>query len=106
MSERVCGRISKVAINKIAHRCTLEILDFVGPRAVCLAPDGEVTVETPETCVETDLVGTYTADTGLLELWRLIDGDIREAAAERGIEGKPKHSTRVPARKYAKRAAA
>jgi hypothetical protein len=87
MNEIKCGRIGANTLNDCADRAAQVIADFSKPRAVCLAPDGQVTVEAPTQVIPDDLVGVYAPKTAPLALLRLIHDDLCEAQAERGITG-------------------
>lgn len=84
-NEQGCGRLGRNSISEIADKAGRLVLDYRVPRAVCLDPEGRVTVESPNDAIEDDLVGVYSQAPGLLALWRTIDEDLRFAAEQRGI---------------------
>lgn len=94
MNERKCGRLGKLVISECADRAAAFITEYVTPRAVCLAPDGNVTVESPEHVILCDLVGVY-RPLGRIDLWRMISDDLAVAVRERKIAGGTGHKHRV-----------
>ncbi len=102
MTEQVVGRIGKHTLSYCADRAAESIMEFQSPRAVCLDPDGIVTVEFPGAVILDEVVGVYTQELGRFALWRLIEEDLRESVRLRRIEGGTYHRHRVaPGRKAA-----
>ncbi|WP_162434588.1 hypothetical protein [Pseudoxanthomonas koreensis] len=62
-------------MSAIADEAALRVTAARSPKAVCIAPDGRVTVETPQWAMEGDIVGVYASDSRL-DLWRLIRDDM------------------------------
>lgn len=88
MTELVCGHLATKEISEIADAAARRVIETSQRRAVCLSPEGRVTVETLGVCVDDDIVGVYTKAPDLMALWRQIEGDLREAARERGLRPK------------------
>ena len=81
-----CGSVAtENSINSLADRTARAVLLFDSPRAVCMAPDGALSVESPDTALEDDLVGVYRPEEGILGLTRLIRDDIAEEAVRRRL---------------------
>jgi len=85
MIEKQCGRLANTPIATLAARCAdvVALLDM--PHAVTMDPEGRVWVEAPHEAAEVDIVGTYQRALGVLELTRLIAGDLRHEAEMRGL---------------------
>ncbi|NID14330.1 hypothetical protein [Luteibacter yeojuensis] len=102
MTEQVVGRIGKNTLSYCADRAAEAIMEFKTPRAVCLDPDGLVTVEFPAGAIPDEMVGVYTQELGRFALWRQIEDDLRECVRLRRIEGGAYQRHRVaPGRKAA-----
>ena len=95
MSDRQCGRLGKHTTQTCAGRAANAIMSFESARAVCLAPDGTVTVEYPGNAPDDELVGVYTRDGGSNELAGRIVEDLDDAARRRRIRGGTHHRHRV-----------
>ena len=87
MSEIKCGRIGLHTISRCADKAAHAIIEYLVPKAVCLSPDGHVTVEPVADAIPDDLVGAYTRKLGVFALWGQIETDLRCAANERHICG-------------------
>lgn len=87
MAEHKCGRLGLHTISRCADKAANTIAELLTPHAVCLAPDGHVTVEPVADAIPDDLVGVYSRKLGVFALWGQIEGDIRCAANERHICG-------------------
>ncbi|KAF1045649.1 hypothetical protein [Xylophilus sp.] len=87
MNERNCGRLGKHTVSSCAERAAAFVVEYAVARAVCIAPDGTVTVEAPDHVIDNELVGVYTAERGHFELWRQISIDLDETVRERRIAG-------------------
>lgn len=85
MTEHVCGHLATKPPSEIADAAARRVMETNKPRAVCVSPEGRVTVETLAVCVEDDIVGVYTKAPGLLSLTRQIAGDLQHAIKERGL---------------------
>lgn len=101
MSEIKCGRIGLHTISRCADKAANAIAELLTPHAVCLEPDGHVTVEAVAHAIPDDLVGVYAPQRGVFALWGQIEGDLRCAAVERHICGGTKQRVRVNARRAA-----
>lgn len=101
MNERPCGRIGMHTISQCADKAANIISEYKIARAVCLSPDGFVTVEAPSHVLDDELVGVYTAGDSLFGLWRQLSDDLLASARERKISGGTHHRHRVPPAKRA-----
>lgn len=86
-TERQCGRIGRDSVERIAVRATDHVMTSRSQHAVCLSPDGHVTVESLRFAAPDDLVGVYARSVGMTELRDMITEDLRFAATERAITG-------------------
>ena len=93
-NETQCGRIGFATVSDCAERAAGIVCHVKTPQAVCLSPDGFVTVEAVEHAIPDDMVGVYTARSSV-ELWLQISGDMAVAMHERGITGGRGHRQRV-----------
>ena len=84
------GRIGQKQINEIAERAADYIMGVTKPQAVCLEPNGRVTVEPLRDAVEEDIVGVYDRSLGLVALYREVRDNLTFCAEERGITGEAK----------------
>lgn len=84
------GRIGQKPTNDIAERAADYIMSLTRPQAVCLEPNGRVTVEPPRNAVEEDIVGVYDQSLGLIGLYREVRDNLAFCAEERGITGEAK----------------
>lgn len=80
------GKIGKSPLGTLADKAAAEIVAAKGPRAVCVSPDGTVTLEHYVDAVPEDVIGHYTGEAGRLQLALLILGDLKEMMAERGVQ--------------------
>jgi hypothetical protein len=83
--EQIVGRLGKQSASELADRAARVIVDAPRERALCLGPDGTVSIESVAQAIPDELVGVYTKAPGLLALWRQIYDDLRAAITERGI---------------------
>lgn len=81
--EKQCGSIARWPIGAVADQAARILLEFTGPRAVCVDPQGRVTVEPPNSACLYDMVGVYSGDVGLLALSRMLVDDLRDEAVKR-----------------------
>lgn len=79
------GKVGKSALGALADKAAERIMTSDGPRAVCMCPQGVVTVERFANAVPDEIIGNYNRDAGRLGLSLLILGDLKEAVAERGL---------------------
>jgi len=84
------GRIGQRPNNEIAERAVDHIMGVTKPQAVCLDPEGRVTVEPVREAVEEDIVGVYDRSLGLIALYREVRDNLTFCAEERGITGEAK----------------
>ncbi|GGA05930.1 hypothetical protein [Dyella caseinilytica] len=90
MNEIKCGRIGANSVLDISQRVAMVIAEHGKPLAVCLAPSGHVTVESPRHALESDLVGVYrqpAANDPVATFHALLNEDILTAVEERKIRG-------------------
>ena len=73
------------------------------PRAVTLDPDGNVWLERPDHAAESDLVGVYQRDQGLLLLTRDIRDDLLHEKQTRKLEPRKRPAVRSDRAKRAAR---
>jgi len=93
-TETPCGRIGLITLSECAERAAEAVASARVKLAVCLDPNGFVTVEAIEHAILVDLVDVY--DRGnQLALWRQIETDLAAACKERGITGGRGHRHRV-----------
>lgn len=85
MTEHSCGSIHRVPVGAIADKAARFVLAYATPRALALAPDGQVFVEPVHSAAEADVVGVYTASAGLLALSRQLIEDLRFEIAARQL---------------------
>lgn len=91
VDEITCGRIgARWPILTIAERAAQAVAGAGAgvPRAVCLDPDGYVTVEDPDQALPDDLVAVLVWVPGhvtQMDLWKQIEAELRTAARARGI---------------------
>lgn len=95
MSERKCGRIGMHTISHCADKAAEHVMASTVAVAVCLAPDGHVTVESVPQAIPDEMTGVYNRDLGQFALWALIESDLRVDAVARGIRGGTGHRHRV-----------
>lgn len=93
-TETACGRIGLQPITKCADRAAEVIASAREKLAVCLSPEGFVTVEAIEHAILTEMVDVYSPDSAF-RLWGQIEADLAEACKERGITGGRGHRHRV-----------
>ena len=93
-TEHPCGRIGFATVSDCAERAAGIVCHVKTPQAVCLSPDGFVTVEAIEHAIPDDIVGVYTARSSV-ELWLQITDDLFVSMQERGITGGRGHRHRV-----------
>lgn len=68
---------------RLAEDCSSWICQCSGPMAVCLDPDGFVTVEPARGAIDDEIVGVYAPELGRFELYRRIREDLLFAIGER-----------------------
>lgn len=81
MAPYAAGRIGPKPLSRVAERVAVFIRYQGRPMAVAMSPTLDVTVDLPEEADE-ELVGVYKPDLGLLDLYKLVRGDLRVAADE------------------------
>lgn len=94
MNEKACGRVGRDRFELIARRAADTILARTGKWSVCLEPDGHVTVEHPDHAIPDDVIGTWNQEMGD-DLKDVIEGELRNDAAERQIKGEVVYRKRV-----------
>jgi hypothetical protein len=95
MTDTICGRVGRDVVSAIADRAAAVISERRGAWAVCLAPDGFVTVENPAHVIPEDWLGTWNKELGRIGLWREIEDELKDAIEARGIKGEIKYRKRV-----------
>lgn len=95
MTEHACGRIGLITVSAAADRAAECIAEAPTSRAVCLGPDGSVTVEWADHAIPDELVGVYRPAVGRFLLWGMIEADLMEAMKERRIKGSRAHKHRM-----------
>jgi hypothetical protein len=93
-TEHPCGRIGLQPITKCADRAAEVISNAREKLAVCLSPEGFVTVEAIEHAILAEMVDVYSPGSQFA-LWRQIETDLTDACQERGITGGRGHRHRV-----------
>ena len=93
-TETACGRIGLQPITKCADRAAEVIANAREKLAVCLSPEGFVTVEAIEHAILAEMVDVYAPDSAF-RLWGQIETDLAAACKERGITGGRGHRHRV-----------
>lgn len=81
------GRVGAAEIRAIADRAVLFLMERTKPFAVCVDPEGRVTVEPFADAVEEDVVGVYDRTPGLIALYRTVRDDLTLTVEQRGITG-------------------
>ncbi len=97
------GNLFTRPLSALADEAASRVTRANGPRAVCISPEGQVTVEKPDEAVEEDIVGTYRSACRL-DLWRQIADDMAAHMAERPLT--PRRVRRVYRGRVAKEEAA
>ena len=77
-----CGSVLRLPVGDVATRCAEAIVGYSTERAVCMDPQGRVSVESVSEGADPDLVGVYSPRLGLLELYRLIRDELVEVKRE------------------------
>lgn len=95
MSEINCGRIGMHTMHHCAHKAAIIIKGFDSPRAVCIAPDGHVTVESPNEAIPDEMAGVYSPDVDRESLGASILDDMAVLQRELRIVGGRNHRVRV-----------
>lgn len=97
MSDYQCGSLLTNPTGVIADRAAREVLAYARPRAVTVDDRGVVFVEPVNTIAESDLVGVYAPDLGILELTKRISGDLLLMKQERNFCRNPRRVVRKAA---------
>ena len=98
MTEIKVGTLANFPPSALANRAVTHVMERKAPLALCLNPDGMVTLERFDDAVLEDVVGVYDSTPGLLALYRDMREDLVDAVQARGVTGKK-------ARRYVRRAA-
>lgn len=77
------GRIGRVPLEILAQRASNVIRGYAGPRAVCVAPDGEVTIELFDHAIPDEVIGNFDKTAGWPALDRLIRDELAAVAVAR-----------------------
>jgi hypothetical protein len=78
------GKVGVLPIDTLADKCAERIMASRNTWAVCIAPDGVVTLERYDEAVPDEIVGNYDRAAGRLNLWRMIRDDMRATVEELG----------------------
>lgn len=84
MSDNRIGTLARLDYKTLAERAADVVMAAKGPRAVCLDPEGLVTVENPDHAVPDEILGTYDKRPGLLEVYRSIRDNLAAEIEARG----------------------
>lgn len=98
MIEIPVGTLSRFTAQQLADRAVERVMERQAPLALCLSPEGRVTLEPYADAVLDDVVGVYSREAGLLSLRPAIRDDLQHEIASRGITGRVE-------RRYVRRAA-
>jgi len=83
VDEHRIGTLRRNPPMRLAEESARWIVQCDGPMAVCLDPDGVVTVEPAQFAIDDELVGVYSPELGRFELYKRIRDDLRASIAER-----------------------
>lgn len=100
-TEFACGRLGTQSVDDIAWRAASALVGRATPWAVCVAPEGRVTLERPSSAAESDLVGVFTAHDGLLGASRRIRDELVEWIRIHGLPPPGRRRVTVNARRRA-----
>lgn len=79
-----CGSLRWRSSKDCAERAVIAMKTFKSDRALCVDPQGRVTVENPKSVCEYDLIGVYDVKRPLMELYRELKEDLEAEAVSRG----------------------
>ena len=82
-SNEYAGKLSVSPVEDIASKVAIAIRRARGPRAVCVDPQGRVTVERWADAVPADIVGHFDRSAGWPDLDLLVRDELQAAMAER-----------------------
>lgn len=89
-TEIQCGSLRWRSSKDCAERVVIAMKTFQSDRALCVDPQGRVTVENPKSVCEYDLLAVYVVSRPLMELYREIRDELEAHAQERGWREKRK----------------
>jgi len=81
------GTLANYDVRQLADRTVERLMELSKPHAVCIDPDGRVTIEPYDTAVFEDVVGVYSRDLGLIPLYREVRDTLAYVIEQRGITG-------------------
>jgi hypothetical protein len=81
------GTLANYDVRQLADRAVERLMELSKPHAVCIDPDGRVTIEPYDTAVFEDVVGVYSRDLGLIPLYREVRDTLAYVIEQRGITG-------------------
>lgn len=87
MSDEHIGTLARLTCEQLAERAAERIMELSKPHAVCIDPDGRVTIEPYDRAVFEDVVGVYSRDLGLIPLYREVRDNLAYVIEQRGITG-------------------
>ncbi len=82
-ADRSLGRLGRVPVDELARRAAEVVRGYQRPRAVCVAPNGEVSVEAFKTAIPDEVLGNFSPQTPWPELDRLIRDELVAEFASR-----------------------
>ncbi|MBO9717479.1 MAG: hypothetical protein J7507_11905 [Pseudoxanthomonas sp.] len=83
--DRPVGKLGVSPLSALADACAEHIGRARQRWAVCISPDGHVTLEHPDHVVPDDLAGVYAPGQTRWGLWRQIEEDMKAHVAQRPI---------------------
>lgn len=101
MAEIKVGTLANYSARELAERAAERIMELSKPHAVCIDPDGRVTIEPYDTAVFEDVVGVYSRDLGLIPLYRELRDTLAYVIEQRGITGQRRRRYVVSERRAA-----
>jgi len=87
MAEIKVGTLANYSVRELAERAAERLMELTKPHAVCIDPDGRVTIEPYDRAVFEDVVGVYSRDLGLIPLYREVRDTLAYVIEQRGITG-------------------
>lgn len=84
MSDEHIGTLARLTCNQLAERAADELMGRTKPHAVCLDPEGTVTVERIDEAVPQDMIGVFDRSLGLIPLYREIRDNLAAEIEARG----------------------
>ena len=79
-----CGSLKRRTAKDCAERAAFAMKQFQSDRALCVDPQGRVTVENPKTACEYDLIGVFDTRRPVLELYKAVREELDAEVQKRG----------------------